>query len=544
MPTNFPGGLLSRGIPVEPGPLLLTTGDVFHVDSGHANASDSNTGKDSRRPLSTIGQAITNAAASNGDIILVAPGHAQTLTAAIAMSKAGVKLIGMGTGQNRPALTFGAIDAIDVTGADCEIHNIRFVTPTAAATGYINFGAARIKVVGCRFECGANLTTGAAITLTADGDEFKIYDCEFVVTADGPDQAISLEGAADNGEIRGCVFNGGSSTNVWDDAAIDAAANTPLNVLVTDCDFLYGTAFVGTGNWLRASAQNRFLRGAICKAGMPRTIYADSSGTTTGSGEAEDPTTLADAINQAVAGDLILLYPGTYTVTVALAIDVANLTIRPVHYTPGQRVSNVEIANDTDDVNTADITGAGCTIEGIHFTKGIANTTDGTELLDVDADKFTLRDCIIDMEARANADGVNLATGTKHHLIERCLFTDSATGKSIISSAASTEIIQHNHFDVSAGDAIIYDQIATPGAGGVIRYNSILSDAAAGGAAGNIVKLQATPGKIAIYQNYVFDSGADVDQFGDDVDGDALIMDNYRDGGAVGAGTAINPSVT
>ena len=43
MPTNFPSGVRSRGVPVEGlggiGSPLLTTGNVYHVDSG-ADAAD------------------------------------------------------------------------------------------------------------------------------------------------------------------------------------------------------------------------------------------------------------------------------------------------------------------------------------------------------------------------------------------------------------------------------------------------------------------------------------------------------------------------
>ena len=59
-------------------------GDRYFVDS-NAGAS-TNDGKSEDRPLATLAQAIAKCTASNGDRIFLMPGHAETLTAAIAMS--------------------------------------------------------------------------------------------------------------------------------------------------------------------------------------------------------------------------------------------------------------------------------------------------------------------------------------------------------------------------------------------------------------------------------------------------------------------------
>lgn len=547
MPTNFPDGVSSFGVPIlGSAGGLPSTGNFWFVDSGHANRGDTAAhGSRADRPFATLGYAITRATADNGDTILVMPGHAQTLTAAVAVNVAGLKIIGLGEGDSRPQFTVNfAGDGLNVTAANQLIANLYFNEMTdASATAMINIAAARVRVQSCHFDLGANDLE--CITITAAGDNAVLEDNQFLVTADGPDEAISIEGAADNLIIRRNLFNGGSTTNEWDAAAVNFNANTPLNCLLEDNTFVYGDATVGTANALKVSVGNRFARGARPKAGVPIDIYADSSGTTTDAGSAEAPTTLVDAINLAEAGDRVLLYPGLYTVTAALAADVANLTVRPVFYLPGQRPSNVEIANDTDDVNTMDITAAGVTLEGLFFTKGVNNTTDGTELLDVGADRFTLRDCIIDLEARTNADGVNIATGTKHSLIERCLFTDMATAKSYIAWAGSTMHVKENVFDCSAADGLCLEQIATPGDGSVIEHNKFISD----GAAGVLMSWQAAPGRQLIVRNDVAYTGAtgapDLDVLGDDTDLDAGMFDNFQAAATpVGAGAAIDPSVT
>ena len=98
MPTNFPSGVKSRGVPVEGlggiGSPLLTTGSVFHVDSGADAASNSNAATNPKQPAATLDGAIGKCTANNGDVILVAPGHSETISAAAAISLLSFSQIG------------------------------------------------------------------------------------------------------------------------------------------------------------------------------------------------------------------------------------------------------------------------------------------------------------------------------------------------------------------------------------------------------------------------------------------------------------------
>lgn len=177
--TNFPAGLRSRGIPVEPAPLLLTSGDVFHVDSGHALASDTFTGKDPGKPLATIDGAIGKCAASNGDIILVAPGHAETLTAAgaIAADIAGVKIIGMGVGQLRPTITFGTATTASIllSAAGVEFHNFIFVANIDALANPLHVQAADCAFIDCVGRCTSDTVEAERwILTTAAADRLRV----------------------------------------------------------------------------------------------------------------------------------------------------------------------------------------------------------------------------------------------------------------------------------------------------------------------------------------------------------------------------------
>lgn len=528
----------TTGTDFEMDNVSVTRGNRIFVHSG-TGTDAANLGQTASGPVATISYALGLTTANQGDTIYLLPGHAQTLASAVTVDKAGVKIIGIGEGIDAPEITVNfAGDGISITADDVVLENVYFNEATAAATANINIGAARAKIRRCHFDLGANDLDN--ITVPAAGAGSIIEGNTFRITANGPDSAVTIEASCDNLAILDNYFDGGSTTNVWDDAAIDLGSTTPTNVRIEGNTFAYGTAVVSTGNTPRVQGNNSYLRGARPVAGAQVDLYASASVSGTKSGTKEDPTTLTDAVNLAAAGDHILLYKGTYTVTASLAADVANVVIQPVDYVPGVRSTGVEIANDTDDINTIDVTAAGVSLLGLFFTKGAANTTDGTELIDVGANGFTLKDCILDLETRANADGVNIATATKHHLIDNCLFTDPADGKGMIVWACSTMEVKNCTFDFSAADALAFEQIASPGDGSVIHSNIIISD----GATDPWASWQSSPGKNVMTKNYIFGSGADADGGGDDGDLDAWAYGNYRDGATDGTLTTLNPSVS
>lgn len=119
--TNFPKGITSFGVPVMgSGPTIpATTGTYFFVQSTTGSAAGS--GLSPSEPFATVQQAIDKTTANAGDVIILMPRHAETVTAtSIAMNKAGVTVVGLGNGLSRPTFTFGAAAAtITVSAADC-----------------------------------------------------------------------------------------------------------------------------------------------------------------------------------------------------------------------------------------------------------------------------------------------------------------------------------------------------------------------------------------------------------------------------------------
>ena len=132
---NFPGGF-AHGVTIRGMPLAVThPGKVFWVSNSgvlsdrQIGSSNGNQGTFDA-PFSTITGALSKVVADRGDIIMVKPGHAETISAAggIVLNKAGVALVGLGKGAKRPTITWDtAITAtMTVTANDVTVHNFLF----------------------------------------------------------------------------------------------------------------------------------------------------------------------------------------------------------------------------------------------------------------------------------------------------------------------------------------------------------------------------------------------------------------------------------
>jgi hypothetical protein len=172
------------------------------VDSGaSANAPRG----EYNRPFSTIAAAISRCTANNGDIIFVKPGHAETISAAggIALSKAGVAVVGLGRGTLRPTITLdtAATASLTITAANCTISNFRMIANFADVTRMINVTAAEAHIDRIEFlEAGADLNWVDVIDAsgadnTADG--LTVTGCRAFAIDAGCDSFVEITGNID-----------------------------------------------------------------------------------------------------------------------------------------------------------------------------------------------------------------------------------------------------------------------------------------------------------------------------------------------------------
>lgn len=131
-PFGFQYGVSIRGIPL----VVSHPGQVFWVSNSSVlslNARNGSNGNDGsyNSPFSTIAYALTRCTANRGDIIMVKPGHAETISAAagLVLSVAGVAIVGLGYGSLRPTITLDTANtaSITLTANNVTIHNFLFV---------------------------------------------------------------------------------------------------------------------------------------------------------------------------------------------------------------------------------------------------------------------------------------------------------------------------------------------------------------------------------------------------------------------------------
>lgn len=198
---------------------VFVTGAVYYVDSVDGN--DSNSGLNRNQPKASLSSALTAATADNGDVIFLESGHTETLTGSLSFNEAGITVVGLGSGSNKPSFTVnGNVDMFNFSAARIRLVGLRFPAGTAAHTARINAGGANCIIEDCDFICGVNdLNT---ITIPDAGDYLELNGCTFTITADGPDAGILVEAATVLGlKVIGCQIDGGSYD--FDDAGLYSA---------------------------------------------------------------------------------------------------------------------------------------------------------------------------------------------------------------------------------------------------------------------------------------------------------------------------------
>jgi hypothetical protein len=145
-------GLLFDGRPIGAVPAGLGRGKTFYVDSGVAAAD----GTSPDTAVGTWAAAVALATASQGDTIIIMPGHAESIASstAITLSKAGVRTIGLGEGDTRPTITIGTANTatINVSAASNSVENIVFVANFLSIAACFTLSTAKAFVLkGCEF---------------------------------------------------------------------------------------------------------------------------------------------------------------------------------------------------------------------------------------------------------------------------------------------------------------------------------------------------------------------------------------------------------
>lgn len=203
-PNGFANGVQIRGLPL----LNAYAGNLFWVDSGAG--SDGNKGTFDR-PFATMDYAVGRCTANNGDVIMVKPGHTETVSAAagLDLDVAGITFVGLGNGSDRPTVNFTTVVGadMDVDAANITMINFLFTGGFDALTGPIDVNAADFAMINCETR---DVTGQATDFIVTDANADRMFVEGWVhrgAAAAGADTAMTIVGG-DNITIKNFWIDG------------------------------------------------------------------------------------------------------------------------------------------------------------------------------------------------------------------------------------------------------------------------------------------------------------------------------------------------
>lgn len=208
MGTTHLSGLQVAGVPTMGIGGLPLGSAYFFVNS--ATGSNGNTGTFDN-PFATLDYAFASCTANQGNVIVVMQNHAETITgvAGIAHDVAGVSVIGLGTGNQRPRFLMDAGTTVTyaITADDAYISNLVFASGHSNVVTCFTTTKKGTWIDACEFE---NNTTNedfltcikATSTTDNDSDHLRVTNCRWLTT-----DADDLEFIEINATVRGFVCN-------------------------------------------------------------------------------------------------------------------------------------------------------------------------------------------------------------------------------------------------------------------------------------------------------------------------------------------------
>lgn len=356
----------------------MGTGKFYWVDSA-AGAQASNTTGSDQAPCSTVEAAIVLAAAelaTNSTVshtILLKEGHAQSLTAPIALSTAGIKIIALGTLGQRAKLTMitNTTAAFVVTGGNCKIQGIDFVCNVASLTEFIDIAADDLEVCDCTLKEGTQLSLSMITADTTDGVGDNLYVHHNYFTQ--PTAGVGTSAVEIAKDLRNVRIEYNRMYGDWDDACIEIPAdgkdctelqihNNHLSNLLTGQHAIQinSTTCTGsiTGNFCQTDTQSATIDKSACFASG--NMWLDVDGT---NDEEAVPVNAAVAGTIAAGNDAVPSTDGTADILIrdvvgkkddAAAAGAVSTTESLVAYEK-QVVTELIVVDGFHDVPTADV---------------------------------------------------------------------------------------------------------------------------------------------------------------------------------------------
>lgn len=239
--THYPAGANQFGLLpsfyFEPGSVPdsdNTTGNVWFVCSG-TGTDGAGYGRSPDAPFASINYAITQATASNGDRIYAMPGHVETIAAAgtLTANVAGLLIVGLGLGTNRPKILFNGTDSIvAISAANVTFRNMylaagidEVVKAFSVTAAFVTLDAIDVVEVTSKQFIQFCLTTAAATNL-------RIQNCEHHQSTASASNSLWIQlVGADRAKILNNKFFL-TTTNSASSSVIESDTTAPVNILI------------------------------------------------------------------------------------------------------------------------------------------------------------------------------------------------------------------------------------------------------------------------------------------------------------------------
>jgi hypothetical protein len=173
-------------------------GAIFFVDSTHAAKADAaGGGKSPDTPLATIDYAVGLCTANKGDVIYVMPGHAETVTAAagIDLDVAGISVVGLGKGSNKPTITMGTATTatVRINAANVTLRGVRLVNDIDSLVQFLDVNADYATIEDCDLVTSSTKEALSFVNLATTKDYLTVRRCRF----EQPTDPAGTDGGAD-----------------------------------------------------------------------------------------------------------------------------------------------------------------------------------------------------------------------------------------------------------------------------------------------------------------------------------------------------------
>jgi hypothetical protein len=191
---------------------LFNVGAVRYVDSNGDGAHDAASAGShpDKGAFKTVSYAVSVIPANT--LLVIRENHAETASydgAHFLWNAAGIKLLGLGIGDERPMLTLeGSLTKIYATQHNLAFINLRFINRSADMRAFIDVAKPGISVINCSMHVGDGTYSGYA-GIAVGSDNGKFVGNEIITTGAGCNSGIWLDAdpsASDNEIAHNWVY--------------------------------------------------------------------------------------------------------------------------------------------------------------------------------------------------------------------------------------------------------------------------------------------------------------------------------------------------